>query len=115
MSVIEDLHDFGVRFAATPTHRKVADYLMTKIQDLGLETIEESFEFRRYYPETSSVELRMPHLVRELRSEPLQYSGNGSIVAEAVFVGDGLSDTYDDFRLDVAQKVVISTYPFPFV
>lgn len=104
----EELADFlGWRFAGSDSEHKCADYLLKKMNDIGLENTEkvgtpcDKFQFN-----SSSLKIKGTEI--ELKPASYQVNGtNGDLTAEIVNVGTGFEADYEDAG-DVTGKIVLA-------
>ncbi len=116
--------------AGSPAGKRVAEYILGKFQEWGLEARLEEFHVLLPTPAERLVELLAPEKFRaELREPPVAedpdstdanqlptfnaYSADGDVTAQLVYVNYGVPEDYEQLQklgIDVQGKIVIARY-----
>jgi N-acetylated-alpha-linked acidic dipeptidase len=116
--------------AGSPMSKRVAEYILGKFHEWGLEAYLEEFEVLLPMPKERVLELLEPEkYVAQLREPPVKedpnstdanqlptfnaYSGDGDVTAQLVYVNQGVPEDYDHLAkqgIDVKGKIVIARY-----
>jgi len=90
---IEKISSFGNRWVGSEGEKSTRRYLFKRFQELGLEDVEiEEFDCLRYTPKHSKLSVETP-LQETIPCFPLEYSGDGVVKGEIVYVADGSEES----------------------
>ncbi len=113
---INDLCEFGVKYAGTPGETKARDYLLKELNELGLENVRlEKFEYLNYMPKGGELEITSSD-GSKIKCEPLQHSANDEVEGELVHAGNSEEEFRDLLSqgLSLDGKIALTKTPFPF-
>lgn len=114
---LDDIAEIGNRFAGTPGELAARDYMHGRFTELGLADVRlEPFPYLAYQPVAAGCALVAPERVA-LECHPLEYTADGDVEAEAVYLGEATEDDFqrvDRLGISLAGKVVIVHSMFPF-
>lgn len=116
--------------AGAPGSRKVAEYLLAKFKEWGLEAAIEEHEALMPFPTTRSLTLIAPEMYQAKLEEPRveadkdsgdanqlptfnAYSADGDVTGELVYVNYGTPEDYEQLAklgVDVKGRIVIARY-----
>ncbi|MGH2858403.1 MAG: M28 family peptidase [Solirubrobacteraceae bacterium] len=113
---LDDVAAIGNRYTGTRGESVCRDYLAERFRRAGLSSVSlERFECLAYEPIHAGCSILGPE--EELDCNPLQYSGNGEVRAQAVYLGDlsgeGLA-RIDASGVELAGKVVVAHAEYAF-
>ena len=95
---IENISNFGNRWIGGEGEKATRGYLFKRFQDLGLKDVEiEEFDCLRYTPKYSRLSIETP-LRETLPCFPLEYSGDGVVRGEVIYVADGSEESIKALR-----------------
>ncbi|RLG07129.1 MAG: hypothetical protein DRN68_05830, partial [Thaumarchaeota archaeon] len=90
---IEKISSFGNRWVGSEGEKSTRKYIFKRFQEIGLEDIEiEEFDCLRYTPRYSKLSIEAP-LQETIPCFPLEYSGDGIVEGEVVYVADGSEES----------------------
>jgi len=90
---IEKISSFGNRWVGSEGEKSTRKYIFKRFQEIGLEDIEiEEFDCLRYTPRYSKLSIEAP-LQETIPCFPLEYSGDGIVEGEVVYVADGSKES----------------------
>jgi hypothetical protein len=120
----ESVYDFlkgicriGVRWPGTKGEEEAVDFMYTHLKKRSDSVELEKYRYPCFTPGDARCEIVSP-VKRELPCIPLQYSTNGTIRGELVYVGGGYERDFDAFHdagKTVKQKIVLVTTNRPYV
>src|SRR3990172_5143395 len=115
---VRDIAEIGNRWLGTRGESKAREYILRRFREFGIEEVHtEEFEYLNYLPRRSKLEITHP--VRQtLDCQPLEYSKNGKVEAELVYVGEGTEAEFkqlDMLGVDLKGKIVAATSFAPFL
>ncbi len=116
--------------AGSPNSKKVAEYILAKFKEWGLDARIEEFEALMPTPKERAVEMILPTRYRLQLKEPVvpedkdssdegqlptfnAYSADGDVTGQLVYVNYGRPEDYDELaklNIDVKGKIVIARY-----
>lgn len=115
---VRDIARIGNRWLGTTGERRAREYIVKKFKDLGLQDVHtEEFDYLNYKPKRSRLAITYPEK-RVLECQPLEYSKNGEVEAEVVYVGRGTELEFKQLeKLGVRfrGKIVAATSFAPFL
>ena len=86
---LSEICRMGTIWPGSPVEVEVRDYFYEKFNSAGLQNVRtEAFEYRNYKPISSQLAIIAP-LTKNLTCEPLEYSANGELEGEIIYVGLG--------------------------
>lgn len=111
------LAELGVKYAGTPGEMEARDYLLERLEELGLGVpwLEE-FEYLNYMPIRGKLELKGPFR-KSMVCEPLQCSANAEAEGKLVYGGKSEEDLEElgDGKQSIEGKIVLTESSFPFL
>ena len=115
---VRDIARIGNRWLGTAGERRAREYIVRKFEKFGLEGVHaEEFDYLNYRPKKWGLQITHPAR-RTLECQPLEYSQNGQVEAEVVYVGGGTESEFRELeRLGVRfrGKIVAATSFAPFL
>jgi aminopeptidase YwaD len=115
---VKDIAEIGNRWLGTSGESKAREYILSRFREFGIDEVHtEEFEYLNYLPKRSKLEITHP--VRQtLNCQPLEYSKNGEVEAEVVYVGEGTEAEFKQLEMlgvDLKGKIVAATSFTPFL
>ena len=115
---VRDIAQIGNRWLGTAGERRAKQYILRKFESLGLENVHaEEFDYLNYRPKKWRLQITSPAR-RTLECQPLEYSQNGEVEADVVYVGGGTEVEFGELeKLGVRfrGKIVAATSFAPFL
>jgi hypothetical protein len=114
---LDDLAAIGNRFAGTAGETAARDYVHGRFQELGHADVRlERFPYLAFVPASATC-VATGAGRREYACHPLQYTANGPVSGQAIYLGQATDDDFarlDRDGIELAGKVVIAHTVFPF-
>ncbi len=108
---LSDLCRFGTTWPGSREEILVRNYVFEKLSEAGLRDVHlEAFEYRNYTPVSAWGEVVSP-TESALTCEPLEYSGNGEVEGEIIYVGSGSEEEFkaiEEKGGDFRGKIVLT-------
>ena len=113
----EDIVRIGNRWLGSSGEARAREYILGKFREFGIDVHTEDFEYVNYAPKLSKLEIVSP-VQRVLDCVPLEYSNNGEVEGELVYLGQGTEQEFqqiDNLGFELDQKIVVTSSFAPFL